>query len=336
MSFLADTAAALVAPGKGILAADESPGAASARLAAAGMPATAESRRAYREMLVTAPGLAGGISGVALCEETLRQHTSPGETFPAALAGLGMMAGVKVDTGTGPLAGTRGETITEGLDGLLPRLRGFAGLGARFATWRAVLRIGHGTPSPVAVRANAQSLARYAAACHAAGLVAVVEPKVLMPGEHSLATCEAVTSLVLLQVMSELHDYGVAFDAVVVKPNMALPGAQAGEYPAPEQVAEATLGALNGLPATVAGVAFSAGGQRPEQATANLAALQHLPHIWPLTFSFGRALAGPALAAWQGSPARWQDGQRALAWRVSMNVAALEGRYTPEDELDPA
>ena len=207
-------------------------------------------------MLVTTPGLAEGISGVILCDETLRQHAGLGRTFPVALHALGMMAGVRVDTGRGPLAGTRGETVTEGLDGLLPRLRSYAELGAQFARWRAVLRIAPGMPSAVAVRANAQALGRYAAACHDAGLVAVVEPEVQMGGSSSLGHCETVTSMVLLEVMSELHDYGVDFEGVVLKPNMTLPGSESGEHPSPAEVAEATLGTLNGVPATLAGVAF--------------------------------------------------------------------------------
>jgi fructose-bisphosphate aldolase, class I len=334
MNSLGLCAGALVAPGKGILAADESVKTASARLAAAGAATTGGHRRAYRELLVTTPGLASGVSGMILCEETLRSRLSTGETFPAALHDRGMLAGIKVDTGTVPLPGAHGETVTEGLDGLPARLRGYAALGARFAKWRAVLRIGPGTPSPFAIRANAQALARYAAACQEAGLVPVVEPEVLAEGSHSMGACEAVTSLVLLQVMSELHEYGIDFEGVVVKPNMALPGLDSGALVSPGEVAEATLGALNSLPATLAGVAFLSGGQRPEQATANLAALQRLPHVWPLTFSFGRALAGPALAAWHGDPGCWDAGQRALAHRVAMNVAALEGRYAPELELD--
>jgi fructose-bisphosphate aldolase class I len=280
-------------------------------------------------MLVTTPGLADGISGVILCDEGVRQHA-------AGLCELGMMPGITVDAGTRPLAGTRGETVTAGLDGLLPRLRTCAGLGAQFAIWRAVLRIAPGMPSPVAVRANAQALGRYAAACQDAGLVAVVEPEVLMGRSHRLGHCETVTSMVLLEVMSELHEYGVDFDGVVLTPNMTLPGSESGECPSPAEVAEATLGTLNGVPATLAGVAFTAGRQRPERATGNLAAMQHIPHLWPLTFSFGRALTDPALAAWGGEPGRWEAGQRALARRVAMNTAALWGDYTPELELDPA
>ena len=336
MKLVASAAAALVAPGKGILAAGEGVAAMSARLAAAGVPATPENRRAFREMLVTTPGLADGISGVILGEETLRQHVGGTRTFPVFLRELGMMPGITVDAGTRPLAGTRGETVTEGLDGLLPRLRSYAELGAQFATWRAVLRIARGMPSAVAVRANAQALGRYAVACQDAGLVAVVEPEVLLGRSHTLGHCETVTSMVLLEVMSELYEYGVDFEGVVLTPNMTLPGGESGEYPSPAEVAEATLGTLNGVPAALAGVAFAAGRQRPDHATGNLAAMQHIPHLWPLTFSFGRALTDPALAAWGGDPGRWEAGQRALARRVAMNTAALWGDYTPELEPHPA
>lgn len=334
MNGTATAAAALVRPGRGILAADEGMVATASRLAAAGVAATADNRCAYREMLVTTPDLASGISGVILGEEAFRQRLRDGRPFPAALAGLGMMTGIRVDAGAKPLAGTRGETITEGLDGLLPRLREYAGLGAQFATWRAALRIGPGTPSPLAIRANAQALGRYASACQEAGLVAVVEPAVLTTGSHSLGHCETVTSVVLLEVMSNLHEYGVDFEGVLVKPNMVLPGRDRAAGPAPAEVAEATIGTLNGMPAALAGVAFSADGQRPERATENLAAMQHSLHLWPLTFAFGRALTDPALAAWRGQPSRQRAGQRALARRVAMNVAAVAGRYTPELEQD--
>ena len=331
MAALAAAAAALVAPGKGILAADGSGSTLSWRLAAAGVAATGASRRAYREMLVTAPGLASGISGVILAEETLRQRLRDGRPFPAALADLGIMTGVKADAGAGPLAGTRGEPITEGLDGILARLRSCAGLGAQFATWRAVLRIGPGMPSPLAVRANAQALARYAGACQEAGLVPIVEAAVLMNGSPSLGRCATVTSLVLLEVMTNLHEYGVDFSAVVLRPSMVRPGDSGPATPG--EVAEATLGALGSLPATLAGVAFLSGVQRPEQATENLAAMQNSMQLWPLTFAFGRALADPALAAWRGEPGRWRAGQHALARRVALNVAAVQRRWTRELEV---
>jgi fructose-bisphosphate aldolase class I len=335
MECLESVASALVRPLHGILAADEGISTMSARLAAAGVKPTEDSRRAYREMLVTTPGLSDGVSGVILCDESLPERLGDGRPLAAALRDMGMLPGIKADKGTQPLAGAPGETVTEGLDGLLPRLRDCAGLGAAFATWRAVLRIGAGMPTPAAVRANAQALGRYAAACQEAGLVPVVEPEILMDGPHSLPQYATVTSLVLLEVFSELRDYGAELPGVVLTPNMVVPGGDAAPACAAE-VAQATISALAGVPVTTAGIAFLSGGQRPERATENLAAMQRLPHIWPLTFSFGCALADPALAAWRGDPARWAAGQRALARRVAMNVAALDGRYTPELELDPA
>jgi fructose-bisphosphate aldolase class I len=324
---LAAAAASLVAPGQGILAADGSDSTTAWRLAAAGVAATADGRRAYREMLVSTPGLGSGISGVILAAEALRQRLGDGRRFPVALADLGMMTGIKADAGAGPLPGTQGEPVTEGLDGILARLRGYARLGAQFATWRAVLRIGPGMPSPLAIRANAQALARYAAACQEAGLVPIVEPAVLMNGSASLGRCATVTTLVLLEVMTSLDEYGVEFSSVVLRPSMVLPGGGAAVPVSPAEVAAATLSALDSLPATLAGVAFLSGGQRPERATANLAAMQGALHLWPLTFAFGRGLVDPALAAWQGEPGRWAAGQQALARRVALNVAAVQGRY---------
>ena len=336
MSATALAAAALVAPGKGVLAADECGTTMSCMLASAGCAPTPQNRRAYRELLVTTPGLASGISGVILCAQTLGQRLSDGRPFPAAIADLGMMTGVRADAGGKPLAGSRGETITEGLDGLLPRLDEYAGLGAQFATWRAALRIGPGTPSPLAVRANAQALGRFAAACQAAGLIPVAEPEVRTDGAHSLGHCETVTSVVLLEVMDELHGYGVDFERVVLAPSMVLPGTESGADASPAEVAEATIGTLNGVPATLAGIAFLPGGQRPERAAENLAAMQHIPHLWPLTFCLGRALAGPVLAAWRGQPARWKAGQHAVARQVAMHATAAGGRYAPEADLELA
>jgi fructose-bisphosphate aldolase class I len=332
MSDLATAAAALVGPGKGILAADESIGTLSARLMAAGAAPTDANRCAYREMLVTTPGLATGISGVILGEEAFRQRLRDGRWFPAAVADLGMVTGVRADVGTGPLAGTRGETITEGLDRLSPRLREFAGLGARFASWRAVVRLGPGSPSPLAVRANAHALGRFASACQDTGLVALVGPAVLTDGSRSLGQCETVTSVLLLEVMNSLDDYEVDLTGVVLRPAMVLPDGAPATTPA--EVAEATISTLSGLPTALAGVAFSSGGQHPQRATGNLAAMQHAPCLWPLTFAFGRGLTGPALAGWRGEPGRVRAGQRALARRVSMNVAAVECRYTAELERD--
>jgi fructose-bisphosphate aldolase, class I len=319
-----------------VLAADESSPVLSARLVRARVEPTGENRRAYREMLVTAPALADGISGVILGDETLRQRVTDGRPFPEALAALGLLTGIRADAGARPLPGAPGETVTEGLDGLAPRLREYAGLGAAFARWRAVFTIGPGTPSPAALRANAQALGRYAAACQETGLVPVVAAEVLMTGAHSLAQCETVTSLMLLEAVTALLDAGAAAEAVVLQPSMTLPGLDSGRRATPGQAAEATLATLGSMPATLAGVAFPSGGQSPEQATGNLAALQRAPHLWPLTFAFGRALTAPALAAWRGDPAAVRAGQRALLRRVTMNTAALAGRYTPELELQPA
>jgi fructose-bisphosphate aldolase class I len=334
MTDLAAVAAALAAPGQGVLAADESPATMSARLAKVRVAPTGDNRRADREMLVTAPGLAAAISGVILCDETFRQHVTAGPSFPAALASSGMLAGIKVDAGIKPLASAPGDSVTEGLDGLASRLREYAGRGAAFAKWRSVCAIGAGTPSGIALRTNAGALARYAAACLEAGLVPIVAPEVTMSGRHSLGQCETVTSLMLLEAVTALQDVGVGFETVVLMPSMALPGLDSGQRATPPEMAEATLAALASVPVALGGVAFLAGEQRPEQATENLAALQRIPHLWPLTFSFGRALAYPAMAAWRGEPAAVGAGQRALLKRAAMNVAALAGRYTAELELE--
>ena len=326
------TAALLVRSGKGILAADESVSTVNARLMAAGMTCTAENRRAYREMLVTTPHLAEGVSGVILCDETFRQHLDNGQTFPDALATRGLLPGIKVDAGAKPLAGQPGETITEGLDGLRERLTEYALLGARFAKWRAVFQIGDGIPSWQALRANTHALARYASLCHEAGLVPVVEPEVLMDGRHSAERCAAVTAAVLFNLFAEFHDYEVELGQVVLKPNMVLPGLSSGQAATPEEVAARTVGAFTGIvPLEVAGTAFLSGGQGTDAATANLAALQRASAPWPITFSFGRALVDPALAAWRGVPGQVRDGQRALANRVACNLAALRGAYRPTD-----
>jgi fructose-bisphosphate aldolase class I len=329
---LTGTAAELVRSGKGILAADESVATMNTRLAAAGVPGSAEQRRSYREMLVTTPCLAEGVSGVILCDETFRQRLGGGETFPAALVSRGLLPGVKVDLGARPLAGAPGEKVTEGLDGLRERLAEYARLGARFAKWRAVFPVGDGIPSWRGLRANAHALARYASLCHEASLVPIVEPEVLMDGGHSAERCAAVTAVVLLGVFGELADNEVALDAVVLKPGMVLPGSSSNDVLTPDEVASKTVGAFVRLvPEQVAGIAFLSGGQRPDIATANLAALRQLPAPWPLTFSFGRALVDPALAAWRGDPRRADLGQRALANRVACNLAALRGGYRPAD-----
>ena len=306
------------------------------------MASTEENRHPWRELLFTTPGgVEAYISGVILFDETIRQRVEPGDgrSQRTCSRSKGIIPGVKVDKGARPLsASSRGETATEGLDGLrAPTWREYnEGSVPRFAKWRATYSIGPGRPSDNCVRANTHALARYAALCQEAGLVPVVEPEVLMTGTHSLSQCETVTSLVLLQVVTALQDSGVDFEAIVLKPNMALPGLDSGERATPGQVAEASAATLNSMPAALAGVAFLSGGQGPAQATENLAALQRMPSLWPLTFSFGRALVDPALAAWRGDQAAAGAGQVALLRRVAMNSAALAGRYTPELELEPA
>ena len=329
---VATTAAELVRQGKGILAADESVSTMNDRLARAGVLPTAETRRAYREMLVTTPYLAEGVSGVILCDETFRQVAADGQTFPEVLAGRGLLPGIKVDAGTRPLAGVPAERVTEGLDGLRERLAEYASLGARFAKWRAVFEIGDATPSWQALRANTHALTCYASRCHEAGLVPVVEPEVLMDGARHRGAALHRVGAVLFSLFAELEDYEVALDGIILKPNMVVPGTLSDESVAPADVAARTVGVFNGLvPERVAGIAFLSGGQSPEAATANLAALQQVPAPWPLTFSFGRALVDPALTQWHGDPRRMRAGQRALANRVACNLAALRGGYRPAD-----
>ena len=321
-------AADLVLAGKGILAADESAAALDARLRLAGVMPGSDARRAYREMLVTTPDLSLGISGVLLGDETFRARASDGRSFPALLADRGLRPGIRVDTGVRPLAGTPGETVTGGLDGLRSRLAFYATHGARFAAWRAVLRTGDGRPSWRALQANAHALARFARGCQEADLVPVVE--VVISGSREPVRSREVTSAALLVTVSELLDLEVALDGMVLETTMV--GAESPSpalSPSPEVVAQETLAALwCVVPEEVAGVAFLSGGQSPARATADLAALRRLGPPWPVTFSFGRALTEPALAAWYGDPACAAAGQRALAHRVACNVAALQGTYT--------
>ncbi|MBA2316469.1 MAG: fructose-bisphosphate aldolase class I [Euzebyales bacterium] len=336
MDTLAQTARALVAPGKGILAADESIGTMSKRLEAAGVPANPETRRAYRDLLVTTPGLTESISGVILCDETLRQSVAGGPPFPQACAARGILPGIKVDTGAKPLAGRPGETVTEGLDGLRERLSEYARMGAAFAKWRGVITIAEQLPTPAGVAANAHALARYAALCQEAGIVPIVEPEVLMDGEHTIERCAAVSTETLQTVFAQLIEQGVALEGVVLKPNMIVAGKGHGEQPSAEEVAAATVGVMRRtVPAAVPGIAFLSGGQPPTVATVHLQALQQLgPQPWALTFSYGRALVDPALAAWRGDAGNVGAAQDALAHRARCNAAAAAGRYSRE--LEPA
>jgi fructose-bisphosphate aldolase, class I len=320
------TAATMVAPGKGILAADESIATMSKRLQEAGVDPTAESRRKYRELLATAPGLSESVSGIIFCDETLRQTFTDGTPFARAVTELGILPGIKVDTGAKQCPGLPGETVTEGLDGLPARLAEYAEMGAAFAKWRAVFTITADTPSRGAIRANASALARYAAACQEAGLVPIVEPEVLMDGDHNRGVCRDVTGEIHAAVRAELALLNVDLAGIVLKPNMVLEGHGYARQSTPAEIAEITVGVLRAWPGDLAGVAFLSGGQSPERATANLEAMQSHTTPWPLTFSFGRALVSPALNAWRGDPDRIANGQAALIDRVAANGAATRLR----------
>lgn len=332
MTDVALTARQLVSSGRGILTADQGR-AMNARLTAAGTPATDASRHAFLEVLVTTPGLARGVSGVVLCDETFRQFLSDGRPFPRALAEAGLLAGIRADTGVRPLEGSPDETITEGLDGLRARLTRYVRMGARFAAWRAVFQIGDRQPSWAALRANAHSLARYASLCLELGLVPMVELRVPSAGEHTIERSEKVTSAALFTAVTELQDLDVGLDAVVFQLNMVDAGTDfSGRVPAREKAAR-TVATLTGLvPGESAGVAFASGGQPPHRATAALAEISRLGPSWPMTFSFDGALTDAVLAAWQGNPRHVRDTQRALANRVACNVAALQGNYVAEFE----
>jgi fructose-bisphosphate aldolase class I len=329
---------ALVAKGRGILAADESTGTIKKRFDSIKLESTEENRRAYREMLFTAPGAQEYISGVILYEETLRQKTKDGVPFATYLAQHAMLPGIKVDLGAKPLAGFPGETITEGLDGLRERLAEYHKLGARFAKWRAVIDIGAGIPSLYAIEANAEALARYATLCQEAGIVPIVEPEVLMDGAHTLERCEEVTNLVLDRVFQHLFAARVYLEGMVLKPNMVVPGRKSSQKSTPEQVAEATVRTLKRqVPAAVPGIAFLSGGQSPTEATQHLSLMNALgPLPWTLTFSYGRALQENALSAWGGKQSGYTGGQQALFKRAKLNGLAAVGAYQSSMESSAA
>ncbi len=328
------TAQALVAPGRGILAADESTATITKRFNALGIESTADSRRDYREVLLTCPALAGTAGGVILYDETLRQSAADGTPFPQLLKGQGVIPGIKVDTGAKPLAACPDETVTEGLDGLRERLAEYRELGAGFAKWRAVISIGDGRPSATCLDANAHALARYAALCQEAGIVPVVEPEVLMDGDHDIHRCYQETSAALQSVFAALATHRVVLEGIVLKPNMVLPGARCVDQVPVDAVADATLSCLaQNVPVAVPGVAFLSGGQGPEVATAHLNAMNVKGGApWRLTFSFGRALQDPALRTWGGKPSNAEAAQLALAHRLNLTAAASQGTYDPEME----
>ncbi len=335
---LHETANALVAEGKGILAADESSGTIKKRFDAIGVESTEDNRRAYRDLLFTTEGAGDYISGVILFDETIRQSTEDGTPFPKALERNGIIAGIKVDQGAKPLAGAEGETITEGLDGLRERLNEYRELGARFTKWRAVLSIkGQHVPSDYAIWTNAHALARYAALSQEAELVPIVEPEVLMDGDHTLDRAYSVTSRTLQAVFTELYDQRVDFEGMLLKPNMVLPGYEAGSQVSHEEIANATVRCFKRtVPAAVPGIVFLSGGQTDEDATARLNAMNALGEDlpWQLSFSYGRALQAAAQKAWSGKAENVEAAQRAFYHRAKMNSAARTGAYAPEMERE--
>jgi fructose-bisphosphate aldolase class I len=333
---LQSTAQALVAEGKGILAADESTGTIKKRLDSIGVESTEDTRRQYRQLLFTTGGAEDYISGVILYDETIRQSTDDGTPFPKLLESKGIIPGIKVDMGAKPLALTDGETITEGLDGLRARLEEYRELGARFAKWRATYSIAPDKPSEYCVWTNAHALARYAALCQEAGLVPIVEPEVLQDGTHTIAESRVATGRVLQGVYTELHDQRVDFRGTLLKPNMVLSGYEASDRASVDEVAEVTLECFfKHVPAAVPGIVFLSGGQSDEDATAHLNAMNARgPHPWQLSFSYGRALQAPALKAWAGKPENVEAAQRAYYHRAKMNGAARTGMYAPEMERE--
>ncbi|WP_339465027.1 class I fructose-bisphosphate aldolase [Pseudomonas sp. EA_65y_Pfl2_P74] len=333
---LVDTARQMLANGKGLLAMDESSPTCNDRFAALGITPSEASRRAWRELLITAPGLCESIGGAILYDETIHQKCTDGTPFVKALTDAGILVGIKVDAGAKALAGHPGERITEGLDGLRERLQGYAAIGARFAKWRAVISMGADLPSAACIVANAHALARYAALCQEAGLVPVVEPEVLMAGDHSLRHCADVSAKLLHEVFEQLQAQGVLLEGMVLKPNMLLPGLSCRHQDSVDEVADATVTTLlRAVPAAVAGIAFLSGGQSPELASARLNAMNRrfksrLP--WALTFSFARAIQQPALEIWGGDPGKVAQAQRALLHRAACNRAARQGDYSVDME----
>ena len=329
---LSEIARALVAQDKGLLAMDESMPTCDKRFAKLGLPQTVAARRAYRELIVTTPGLGESISGAILFDETIRQQTRDGTPFVKVLAAAGIIPGIKVDAGAKDLAAHPGEKVTEGLDGLRERLAEYFQLGARFAKWRAVITIGDGLPSRSGLEANAHALARYAALCQEAGLVPIIEPEVLMDGDHTLERCRQVTEEVLRTVFIQLNCQRVVLEGMLLKPNMVLPGLACPTQESVDQVADATITSLwRTVPAAVPGIVFLSGGQACELASARLNAMNlrfrsQLP--WALTFSFARAIQQPALDLWRGQDANVPAAQKALLHRANCNRAARRGEYT--------
>ena len=328
---LVTTAQALVAGGKGILAADETPPTLTRRFDALRIESTPDSRRTYREMFFTTPGVAEFISGVILQDETIRQRSSKGTALADLLAVQGILPGIKVDNGAKPLANSPGESITEGLDGLRERLKEYHEIGARFAKWRAVIAVSETLPSPACVDVNAHALARYAMLCQEQGVVPIVEPEVLMDGAHSMERCEEVTANVLHAVFNALFDQKVSLEGMLLKPNMVISGIKCERQASVKEVALATVRCLSRhVPAAVPGIVFLSGGQNHLVATEHLSAINQLdaPKPWKLSFSYGRALQDEALKAWQGKNENLKAGQQAFYHRAKCDRAAALGKYT--------
>ena len=335
---LVAVANAMVSPGRGILAADESTGTIKKRFDSIGVESTAASRIGYRQTFFTAEGANENISGVILYDETLRQSISDGRTVPQALNDVGILPGIKVDTGAKPLSGCDGETVTEGLDGLRERCQEYYELGARFTKWRAVYKIAEGQPSYACIIANAHALARYAAIAQECGLVPIVEPEVLMEGDHSIEACENVSQWAWSEVFQQLYYMNVNLEGMLLKPNMIISGSTCETQASVQEVAEATVRVLNRVvPPAVPGIAFLSGGQSDILATEHLNAMNQLgSHPWELSYSYGRALQAPALAAWAGQEANAPAAQAAFLHRARCNGAARTGSYTAEMEAAPA
>lgn len=333
---LEQIARAMVADGKGILAADESKPTMSKRLEHVGVEPSEESRRRWRELLFTTEGIEDQISGVILFDETMRQTTADGTPFPQYLASRGIIPGIKVDTGAKVLPGSPKEKMTEGLDGLRERLAEYHEMGARFCKWRAVITIGDGIPTDYCLRVNAHALARYAALCQEAGMVPIVEPECLMDGDHSIDRSYEVTTSILHMVFDELWHQRVAYEGMVLKPNMVMSGYDAAVQASPQDVADETLRALREtVPAAVPGIAFLSGGQSDQLASAHLDLMNRAgDHPWELTYSYGRALLGLSLETWRGEDANVPAAQAALRHRARLSAAARRGEYSAEMEED--
>jgi fructose-bisphosphate aldolase class I len=335
---MTETAGAMVAPGKGLLAADESAGTAKKRFDSVGVESTEENRRAYREMLFTTPGLSQYVSGVILFDETLRQATQDGVNFAKYLEKNGIIPGIKVDAGAHDMALHSGEKVTEGLDKLADRMAEYFGMGARFAKWRAVITIGEGIPSRACIRANAHALARYSAICQEASIVPIVEPEVLLDGGHTAERSESVHEETLETLFHEMQEQGVSLEHVILKASMVVSGKDNPKRAGVKEVAERTIRVLRRtVPAALPGVVFLSGGQSDEDATAHLDQMNRIGGMpWPLTFSYSRALQSAALNAWRGQAANVAAAQRALHHRARMNSLAARGEWSPEAEKKAA